>query len=145
MPYKCEYNGASGCRNCKHTDIYGNSCPKCVETPCPLNEEDCTYPRHVDWCDQWCFEAFEPQKGVEIYNAKNANRNIIVVRPEDTVIVRVVLDRAGGLIRRWCFINLTKGHVGKCRFATYEDAIKDLEAQKESGKVLDWHYEGELK
>lgn len=139
MPYKCEYDEMRACRNCKYTDVYRNSCPRCADTPCPLNE-GYTYPRRADWCDQCCFE---PKEDSEIYNTANANRDIIVVQKNSIVILRVVPDRAKEHASEWRFFNLTKGHICKCRFATYKDAIKDLEAQKESGKVLDWYYEGE--
>ena len=96
--------------------------------------------RYVGWCDQCCFEQKEDS---EIYNTANANRDIIVVQKNSIVILRVVPDRAKEHASEWRFFNLTKGHIYKCRFATYKDAIKDLEAQKESGKVLNWYYEGE--
>lgn len=43
-------------------------------------------------------------------------------------------DRATG---KFCFVNLSSGHVCTCRFETYEDAIEDL---KKRPDVLSWSY-----
>ena len=135
MPYKCEQNGKDGCTTCVHSEN-GGLCDRNTSSLCPLTL-GYIYPEMTDLCDGCCYEPLD-EKGI------NTNRNIIVVRPKDTVIVRVVLDKNDNLTRRWCFVNLTKGHVCSCRFATYEDAIKDLEERKKSGEVVSWCYEGDL-
>lgn len=64
--------------------------------------------------------------------------NIIVKRPEDTVVVNIFKDK---LTDKWCFVNLTKGHVCTCRFSTKLAALRDLEEQRKQGKVIDWYWE----
>lgn len=39
---------------------------------------------------------------------------------------------------QYCFVNLTKGHVCSCRFASKAEALFDLEEQKKEGKVLNY-------
>ena len=53
---------------------------------------------------------------------------IEVQRPTDTVIVSIMYDRNTD---QYCFVNLTKGHVCSCRFASKVEALFDLEEQKE--------------
>ena len=60
---------------------------------------------------------------------------IEVQRPTDTVIVSIMYDRNTD---QYCFVNLTKGHVCSCRFASKAEALFDLEEQKKEGKVLNY-------
>lgn len=39
-------------------------------------------------------------------------------------IVRIMFDRA---TNKYCFVNLTTGHVCACRFDTYEEALNDMD------------------
>lgn len=61
------------------------------------------------------------------------NKRFFVQRPHDWCEVEIWFDEA---TNKWCFVNMTKGHVCACRFDTVEDALKDLEQQKQEGKVI---------
>lgn len=61
------------------------------------------------------------------------NKRFFVQRPNDWCEVEIWFDRATG---KYCFVNMTKGHVCACRFDTEKDAIADLEEQKQQGKVI---------
>lgn len=63
---------------------------------------------------------------------------ITIVRPKDTVKVQIMYDRN---TEKYCFVNLTKGHVCRCRFNTPDDALIDLMDQKRQGKVLEWYFD----
>lgn len=52
---------------------------------------------------------------------------IYVNRPKGDIEVAIMFDRN---TEKYCFVNLTKGHVCKCRFNSYEEAIQDLENEK---------------
>lgn len=57
---------------------------------------------------------------------------IYVNRPKGDVEVVIMFDRNS---EKYCFVNLTKGHVCKCRFNSYEEAIQDLENEISLGNV----------
>lgn len=57
---------------------------------------------------------------------------IYVNRPKGDVEVAIMFDRNS---EKYCFVNLTKGHVCKCRFNSYEEAIQDLENEISLGNV----------
>lgn len=57
---------------------------------------------------------------------------IYVNRPKGDVEVTIMFDRN---TEKYCFVNLTKGHVCKCRFNSYEEAIQDLENEISLGNV----------
>ena len=54
-------------------------------------------------------------------------------------VVEVMKDQA---TNKWAFVNLTSMHICKCRFDTYNDAIKDL---YNDPFVLSWKYIDEKK
>lgn len=58
-----------------------------------------------------------------------------VVRPEDIVYVSILRNKNDGT---YSFINLTKGHICPCRFLSEEEALQDLEEQKQKGKVVSY-------
>lgn len=58
-----------------------------------------------------------------------------VRRPEDDVVVSVMLNRADN---KYHFVNLTKGHICACAFDTVEDALEDMEKLKSEGKILEY-------
>ena len=60
---------------------------------------------------------------------------ITVVRPEDTVKVSILYDKNTD---NYAFVNLTKGHICSCRFASEVEALADLERHRQQGKVLSW-------
>lgn len=57
---------------------------------------------------------------------------IYVNRSKGDVEVAIMFDRNS---EKYCFVNLTKGHVCKCRFNSYEEAIQDLENEISLGNV----------
>ena len=48
------------------------------------------------------------------------NNTYLVTREKDSVIVSIMLNK---LDHTYSFVNLTKGHICPCRFASIEDAI----------------------
>ena len=60
---------------------------------------------------------------------------ITVIRPEDTVKVSILYDKNTD---SYAFVNLTKGHICSCRFASEVEALADLERHRQQGKVLSW-------
>lgn len=57
---------------------------------------------------------------------------IYINKPKGDVEVAIMFDRN---TEKYCFVNLTKGHVCKCRFNSYEEAIQDLENEISLGNV----------
>ena len=47
-----------------------------------------------------------------------------VVRPKDTVIVLIMKHKTKNT---YSYVNLTKGHICPCEFASVEEAIKDMD------------------
>lgn len=58
-----------------------------------------------------------------------------VIRPEDVVYISILRNKNDGT---YSFINLTKGHICPCRFLSEEEALLDLEEQKQKGKVISY-------
>lgn len=63
--------------------------------------------------------------------------HIVVVRPEDTVIVTILQNK---IDKTYSFVNLTKNHVCTCKFNTILEAFEDLEDQFYKSKVKDWYF-----
>lgn len=59
----------------------------------------------------------------------------LVIREKDNVVVSIMLNKSD---HTYSFVNLTKGHICTCRFASIEDAIKDMEKKKDSGEIIDF-------
>ena len=59
-----------------------------------------------------------------------------VVRPDDVVLVSIFKNKSDNT---YSFINFTREHICKCRFKTEQEALKDMENQKENGKILFWN------
>lgn len=68
----------------------------------------------------------------------NASKTLIlVIRKDKSVrIVRIMHDEATD---KYAFVNLTSNHICKCRFNSYDEALEDLNSNKdvESFKFLD--------
>lgn len=60
---------------------------------------------------------------------------ITVIRPEDTVKVSILYDKNTD---SYAFVNLTKGHICSCRFASEVKALADLERHRQQSKILSW-------
>lgn len=55
-------------------------------------------------------------------------RKFLVIRKDGTKrVVTILFDRAS---KKWCFVNLTTGHVCACRFESFIDALKDMKANE---------------
>ena len=63
------------------------------------------------------------------------NNIYLVMREKDNVVVSIMLNKSD---HTYSFVNLTKGHICTCKFATFEDAIKDMEEKKDNGEVIDY-------
>lgn len=63
------------------------------------------------------------------------NNTYLVTREKDSVIVSIMLNK---LDHTYSFVNLTKGHICPCRFASIEDAIKDMTEKKDNGEIVDY-------
>lgn len=55
------------------------------------------------------------------------NNIYLVIREKDNVVVSIMLNKSD---HTYSFVNLIKGHICTCKFATFEDAIKDMEEKK---------------
>lgn len=62
-------------------------------------------------------------------------RHWVCIREHSTVIVVILYSRTDG---KYHFVNLTHGHICKCAFDTVEDAIADMEKQKQEGLLIDY-------
>lgn len=52
-------------------------------------------------------------------------KKYLVIRSDGSKrIVGIMIDRA---TNKYCFVNLTTGHVCSCRFDTFEDALNDMD------------------
>lgn len=60
---------------------------------------------------------------------------ITIIRPKDTVKVSILYDKNTD---SYAFVNLTKGHICSCRFASEVEALADLERHRQQGKILSW-------
>lgn len=50
-------------------------------------------------------------------------------------IVSIMYDRADG---KYHFVNLSRNHICSCAFNTVDEAIADMESQKENGIIKEW-------
>ena len=64
---------------------------------------------------------------------------ISVERQKDTVLVTIIPRVENG---KYSFVNLTYGHICKCQFDTYEQAIEDLENEIRLGNVIRYNIIG---
>ena len=60
---------------------------------------------------------------------------ITVIRPKDTIKASILYDKNTD---SYAFVNLTKGHICSCRFASEVEALADLEQHRQQGEVLSW-------
>ena len=63
------------------------------------------------------------------------NNTYLVTREKDSVIVSIMFNK---LDHTYSFVNLTKEHICPCRFASIEDAIKDMKEKKNNGEIVDY-------
>jgi len=57
----------------------------------------------------------------------------LVERPHDDVVVTILRNKADNT---YSFINLTKEHICPCKFASVDDALRDMDNQIAQGKIL---------
>lgn len=60
-------------------------------------------------------------------------RKWLIRKQDDDVVVAILKNKADDT---YSFVNLTKEHICPCRFKSMEDAIADMERQKEEGKII---------
>lgn len=60
-------------------------------------------------------------------------RKWLIRKQDDDVVVAILKNKADDT---YSFVNLTKEHICPCRFKSMEDAISDMERQKEEGKII---------
>lgn len=65
----------------------------------------------------------------------NKRYKYVCIRQENTVIVQIMFNRN---IQKYQFVNLTHNHICPCTFDTVEDAIADMEREKQEGKLIDY-------
>ena len=65
---------------------------------------------------------------IEIYKNKTT---------KNTVICMLIPSKDNSY---YSFVNISKGHICKCKFKTYEDGIEDLNNQVRLGKVLSYEF-----
>ena len=59
----------------------------------------------------------------------------VVKRQHDKVIVTIMKNKSDGT---YSFINLTKEHIGPCKFNSIDDALKDMDRLKDCGKIINY-------
>lgn len=59
----------------------------------------------------------------------------LIRRSDGYRIVSIMYDRSS---ESWCFVNLSSGHVCKCRFSDLSEAYNDMVKQKQEGKIRDF-------
>lgn len=59
----------------------------------------------------------------------------LVKRPHDEIIVTIMKNKSDA---SYSFINLTKEHICPCRFNSVNDALRDMDRLKDSGKIIDY-------
>lgn len=62
---------------------------------------------------------------------------IKIKQPKNTVICMLIPSKDNSY---YSFVNISKGHICKCKFKTYEDGIEDLNNQVRLGKVLSYEF-----
>ena len=56
---------------------------------------------------------------------------------KENEILDVLLLRHKGA-DKYSFVNLTRGHICSCVFNSVDDALKDIEARKQKGLLIDY-------
>ena len=62
---------------------------------------------------------------------------IKIKQPKNTAICMLIPSKDNSY---YSFVNISKGHICKCKFKTYEDGIEDLNNQVRLGKVLSYEF-----
>lgn len=63
-------------------------------------------------------------------------RKFIISKEKEILEVALLKNKED---KTFSFVNLTKGHICTCNFNSEEEAIKDLEARKEAGRIVEYH------
>ena len=66
-------------------------------------------------------------------DASNEIQKYLVVRPTDDVIVMIARNEADNT---YSFVNLTKGHICPCKFASVADALADMDRKITAGEII---------
>lgn len=91
---------------------------------------------HEDWywgriCCKVKAWAPLPEKYEE--DASNNMQKYLVVRPTDDVIVMIARNESDNT---YSFVNLTKGHICPCKFASVADALADMDRKITAGEII---------
>lgn len=65
----------------------------------------------------------------------------LVKRPKNTVEVLILPNKDGS---GYQYVNLIKGHICPCKFATVNDALKDMINREEMGTITSFQQIGDL-
>lgn len=60
-------------------------------------------------------------------------KQYLVERPNGNVIVTILSNKSD---HTYSYVNLTKGHICPCRFASEEEALHDMVQKIKSGEIL---------
>ena len=60
-------------------------------------------------------------------------KQYLVERPNGNVIVTILSNKSD---HTYSYVNLTKGHICPCRFASEEEALHDMDQKIKSGEIL---------
>ena len=60
-------------------------------------------------------------------------KQYIVERPNGNVIVTILRNKSD---HTYSYVNLTKGHICPCRFASEEEALHDMDQKIKSEEIL---------
>ena len=60
-------------------------------------------------------------------------KQYLVERPNGNVIVTILSNKSD---HTYSYVNLTKGHICPCRFASEEEALRDMDQKIKSGEIL---------
>ena len=67
-------------------------------------------------------------------------KQYLVERPNGNVIVTILSNKSD---HTYSYVNLTKGHICPCRFASEEEALHDMDQKIKSGEIKKKHTKGD--
>lgn len=90
---------------------------------------------HEDWYwGRYCkVKAWAPLPEKYEEDVSNDMQKYLVVRPTDDVIVMIARNESDST---YSFVNLTKGHICPCRFASVVDALADMDRKIAAGEII---------
>lgn len=93
-----------------------------------------------EWNEDWYWgriyckvKAWAPLPEKYDEDASNEIQKYLVVRPTDDVIVMIARNESDNT---YSFVNLTKGHICPCKFASVADALADMDRKITAGEII---------